>query len=285
MLEWIEEGREPNTQYVLSLSYGKDSMATIEACRLLHYPLDRIVTCEVWATDTISADLPPMVEFKDYADRMILERYGIEVEHVCAMNKDGTKKTYEQLFYHIPKRRTKKTVQDTALCGGGRPTTARAWDSRRRSGAGARSSKWRILRSYSATLSCRCLTSRRKQEEIKDFRDGRSLGAEISRDGTSTVIYGFSMGGGYSRGNACTALKTQPANRLERNQWIQLHRQTEMSEPQSSSVPGGRESGGVERRQLSNGIPSRLPDRQGDMVQQRTQAEIPFRGPPHRAGK
>ena len=40
---------------------------------------------EVWATDTIPADLPPMVEFKAKADAIILERWGIEVEHVCAM--------------------------------------------------------------------------------------------------------------------------------------------------------------------------------------------------------
>lgn len=66
---------------VLSLSYGKDSMACLGALEKLDWPLDRIVTADVWATDTIPADLPPMVEFKDYADKVILERYGIEVEH------------------------------------------------------------------------------------------------------------------------------------------------------------------------------------------------------------
>lgn len=77
--------REPNTEYVLSLSYGKDSIACLEAIRVLGYPLDRIVHAEVWATDTISADLPPMVEFKRKADSLILKRYGINVEHCCAM--------------------------------------------------------------------------------------------------------------------------------------------------------------------------------------------------------
>lgn len=66
---------------VLSLSYGKDSMACLGALEQLQWPLDRIVTADVWAMDTIPADLPPMVEFKDYADNAILERYGIEVEH------------------------------------------------------------------------------------------------------------------------------------------------------------------------------------------------------------
>ncbi len=80
--------RQPNTQYVLSLSYGKDSIACLEAIKQLGYPLDRIVHAEVWATDTISADPPPMVEFKGYADKIIKERYGIEVEHVCARKRE-----------------------------------------------------------------------------------------------------------------------------------------------------------------------------------------------------
>lgn len=98
---------DSNIQYVLSLSYGKDSLACLEAIRLLGLPLDRIVHAEVWATDTIPADLPPMVEFKAKADKIIKERYGIEVEHVCAM-KNGEKLTYEKIFYCVPKRRERE---------------------------------------------------------------------------------------------------------------------------------------------------------------------------------
>lgn len=68
-------------EYIASLSYGKDSIAMLEAIKLLGLPLDRIVHAEVWATDTIPADLPPMVEFKAKADEIIRDRYGIEVEH------------------------------------------------------------------------------------------------------------------------------------------------------------------------------------------------------------
>ena len=68
-------------QHIASISYGKDSLAMLEAIKLLEWPLDRIITVDVWATPTIPADLPPMVEFKDKADRIIKERYGIEVEH------------------------------------------------------------------------------------------------------------------------------------------------------------------------------------------------------------
>lgn len=73
------------TQHVLSLSYGKDSMACLGALEKLGWPIDRIVHAEIWATDTISADLPPMVEFKKKADAIIKERYGIEVEHIYAV--------------------------------------------------------------------------------------------------------------------------------------------------------------------------------------------------------
>ncbi len=66
-------------QHILSMSYGKDSLACLGAIERLGWTLDRIVHTEVWATDTISADLPPMVEFKAKADKIIKERWGIEV--------------------------------------------------------------------------------------------------------------------------------------------------------------------------------------------------------------
>lgn len=102
----MTEDREPGKEYILSLSYGKDSLACLAAIEQLGWPLDRIVHAEVWATDTIPADLPPMVEFKAKADEIILRRWGIKVEHVCAM-RDGNKLTYEDLFYHEPVRKCK----------------------------------------------------------------------------------------------------------------------------------------------------------------------------------
>lgn len=96
--------KQPNTEYVLSLSYGKDSIACLEAIKLLGYPLDRILHSEVWATDTIPADLPIMTEFKRYADEVIYQRYGIKVEHIHATTKYGEKLTYEKQFYSIKKR-------------------------------------------------------------------------------------------------------------------------------------------------------------------------------------
>ena len=84
--------------HVLSLSYGKDSLACLGAIEKLGWHLDRIVHAEVWATDTIPADLPPMVEFKAKADRIIKERWGIEVEHYRA------DMTFQDIFYRPSKK-------------------------------------------------------------------------------------------------------------------------------------------------------------------------------------
>ena len=88
-------------EHILSLSYGKDSLACLGAIEQLGWPLDRIVHAEVWATDTIPADLPPMVEFKTKADIAIKERYGIKVEHV------RSKWTFESRFYSKVSERAK----------------------------------------------------------------------------------------------------------------------------------------------------------------------------------
>lgn len=119
--------REPNTEYVLSLSYGKDSLACLGAIEELDWPLDRIIHAEVWATDDIPADLPPMVEFKAHADAIIRERWGIEVEHLCA-TRNGEKLTYEKLFYHVPKRKeAKRTNGDWGGRAKGWPLTIGSW--------------------------------------------------------------------------------------------------------------------------------------------------------------
>lgn len=96
-------------EHVACLSYGKDSMAMLEAIRRLDYPLDEIIHVDMWATDEIPAQLPEMVAFKDHADRVIKERYGIEVKHVCAMDKDGSKLTFEKRFYRVSQNPRSKT--------------------------------------------------------------------------------------------------------------------------------------------------------------------------------
>ena len=103
-------------EHILSLSYGKDSLACLGAIEQLGLPLDRIVHAEVWATDTIPADLPEMVEFKKNADAIIKDRYGIEVEHI------RSKVSYEEQFYKS--RYNKKKEID---CIYGFPCVRGAW--------------------------------------------------------------------------------------------------------------------------------------------------------------
>ena len=100
----------------LSISYGKDSLACLGACEHLGWKINRIVHAEVWATDTVPAELPPMVEFKKKADLIIKERWGIEVEHFRA------DVTYEEQFY---KMRFNKKIAD--YCIYGFPIVRGAW--------------------------------------------------------------------------------------------------------------------------------------------------------------
>lgn len=116
--------------YIASISYGKDSLKMLDVIKTRGLPLDRIITFDVWATDTISADLPPVVEFKKKMDAYIKEKYGIEVEHLCARYPDGSKVTYESVFYRvIEKGKHKGTIY-------GFPLTLGAWcNSRLKMGA------------------------------------------------------------------------------------------------------------------------------------------------------
>ena len=109
-------------EYIARISYGKDSLKMLDVIWTRGLPLDRITTTDVWATDTISANLPEMDAFKAKIDKRIKELYGIEVEHLCARNPDGSKRTYEQMFYHVPVRRsqTLNVERERERAGSGR---------------------------------------------------------------------------------------------------------------------------------------------------------------------
>ena len=170
--------REPNTEYVLSLSYGKDSIACLEAIKLLGYPLDRIVHAEVWATDTIPADLPPMVEFKKKADQIILDRYGIAVEHICASRAVERER-------ELPTR-TPSTAHCTPRSMGGNKSTAS-----------------QQLREHGVTHDSKWLHS---PESNKETFEAMFYHVPKRRNG-KTEIYGFPISA--TRGNWCTSLKTR----------------------------------------------------------------------------
>lgn len=91
--------------HVAALSYGKDSLAMLEVIHRLGLPLDRIITVEEWATDTLRAVLPEIAAFEQTADAEILRRYGLRVEHVRSEH------TFESLFYAPMTGRSRRAGQ------------------------------------------------------------------------------------------------------------------------------------------------------------------------------
>lgn len=99
-----------SVEYIARISFGKDSLKMLDVIISRQLRLDRITTTDVWATDTIRAEFPDVLEAKERIEEWIWQRYRMDVDHLCARNKDGSKRTYEQMFYHVPKRRS-QTVQ------------------------------------------------------------------------------------------------------------------------------------------------------------------------------
>jgi len=85
---WFDGIRQPDTLYVANTSRGKDSTAMLRAIQLMGWPLDMIVSVDIWATQDIPAELPPMVAFKDEYDRKVLEWFGVPVTRLCATKRE-----------------------------------------------------------------------------------------------------------------------------------------------------------------------------------------------------
>lgn len=83
------------TEYMAFISYGKDSLAMLEAISLLKLPLDKIISVDIWPTSTIRGEHPETLKFRDNADKFIKNRYNIDVTHIKADI------TYEEQFYKL----------------------------------------------------------------------------------------------------------------------------------------------------------------------------------------
>ena len=192
---------------ILSLSYGKDSLACIGACELLGWKIDRIVHAEVWATDTIPADLPPMVEFKTKADKIIKDRLGIEVEHLCAM-RGGRKASYEYFFYQqFESDKHRGEIY-------GFPVSIGAWcNSRLKTSLLDKIAKGYIPRPILPSIS--------ERSEGGRYKDSQSQSIEGSIANNSKQIYGFPM----IKGQWCNSeLKMPPLNfqNLVKARWCNI---------------------------------------------------------------
>lgn len=197
------------TQYVLSLSYGKDSLACLGAIEKLGLPLDRIVHAEVWATDTIPADLPPMVEFKKKADAIIKERWGITVEHIYA-----TKPRERERRSPTSPCSTERSKAESML------EPLRASLSQEQPSHGASTSNSDIKLTYESIFYRTRKSPKGGATESTASRWSRGIGARaISSNGlcnkvdsvlhrgtqSTSLAYGFPIS--VNRGNWCTALK------------------------------------------------------------------------------
>lgn len=72
---------------------------------LRRFRIDRVITVDEWATDTIRAVLPDVAEFQVKADVEIKRRYGYAVEHIRSPH------TFESLFYMKMSRHSKRAGQ------------------------------------------------------------------------------------------------------------------------------------------------------------------------------
>lgn len=109
---WFDGIRQPNTLYVANTSCGKDSSAMLKAIQILGWPLDAIVTVDVWATQDIPAELPPMVSFKEHYGKRCEELFGLPLTRICATKRERERErdesadrechsriSYEDMFY------------------------------------------------------------------------------------------------------------------------------------------------------------------------------------------
>lgn len=110
---WFDGIRKENTMYVASVSRGKDSTAMLRAIQLMGWPLDAIVSVDIWFDETTPAELPPMVAFKDEWDRKCAEWFGVPVTRLTAARKRESadsaechsRNTYCWQFYQKLQRR------------------------------------------------------------------------------------------------------------------------------------------------------------------------------------
>ena len=83
---------------IFSLSFGKDSMATLILAAEQGISIDRVIYCDIRFNDEISGEHPIMAEWIPTAEKRIKELFGVTVEHAYS----GV--TFEEQFYKVKQR-------------------------------------------------------------------------------------------------------------------------------------------------------------------------------------
>lgn len=85
-------------KHVLSLSFGKDSMALLIEVLKRKLPLDYVIFCDIKFNDNISGDHPLMAEWIPKAEKILKDNFGVNVIHLTA------KKNFTEQFYTIKEK-------------------------------------------------------------------------------------------------------------------------------------------------------------------------------------
>ena len=102
-------------KYIASCSFGKDSLAMIIKIKELGLPLDEVIYCDIKYDNELSGEMPLMAEFIPRAEKILKEKFDIEVKHLTY------KKTFKEQFY--TKKERGKHIGDYY----GFPYTLGAW--------------------------------------------------------------------------------------------------------------------------------------------------------------
>lgn len=83
---------------IFSLSFGKDSMATLILAAEQGIPIDRVMYCEIKFNEEISGEHPIMAEWIPTAEKRLKELFGVTVDHAYS----GV--SYEEHFYKVKQK-------------------------------------------------------------------------------------------------------------------------------------------------------------------------------------
>lgn len=84
------------TKYVASCSFGKDSLAMIIKIKELGLPLDEVIYVDIMFDDNISGETPEMACFIEKAEKILKEKFDINVTHLRGV-------TFKEQFYTVNK--------------------------------------------------------------------------------------------------------------------------------------------------------------------------------------
>jgi 3'-phosphoadenosine 5'-phosphosulfate sulfotransferase (PAPS reductase)/FAD synthetase len=86
-----------NKKYIASVSFGKDSLAMLIKIKELGLPLDEVIYVDIMFDDNISGETPEMASFITKAEKILKEKFNIEVTHLKGI-------TFKEQFYKVKQR-------------------------------------------------------------------------------------------------------------------------------------------------------------------------------------